>query len=326
MNKLRHFIYIVLLPAFLIACNNKAIVSQSEDETQLRVLGYLPGSNNWVADMNTIDLTKITDLNLAFINPDASGSFPANDAYRQVIEKAHSHNVRVFLSLGGGSPPAHLEGLLKNDKRAGLIAGLVAVAETYDFDGIDVDLENSLINTNYAPFVSELSAALKPKKKLMTAALASWNSNLIHDTTLQLYDFINIMSYDKTGPWNLNKPGQHSPFFMAQDDFNYFNQARKIAAEKLFIGLPFYGYGFGNGAPESMKYKDIITTYPGAENTDTVAVAGGGTIYYNGIATIKQKVSFAISNKAGGVMIWQLLGDSKDSKSLLKAINDTKKQ
>ena len=197
--------------------------------------------------MNTIDLAKITDLNLAFINPDTSGNFPANDAYRQVIEKAHSQNVRVFLSIGGGDPPAHLEGLLENDKRPTLIAALALVAEIYGFDGIDVDLENALINANYAPFVSELSAALKPNKKLMTAALASWNSNLISDAKLQLYDFINIMSYDKTGPWNLSKPGPHSPLSMAQDDFTYFNTDKKdIAAEKLFIGLPFYGYGFGN--------------------------------------------------------------------------------
>lgn len=322
----RFCIHIVILAIAGMACTNKEAVSQPGNDHKLRVLGYLPGSNDWLGGMNTIDLTQITDLNLAFINPDASGNFPANDAYRDIIKKAHDKNVRVFLSIGGGNPPPHLEALLESTNRANLIAGLVAVAETYGFDGIDVDLENSLINANYAPFVRELSIALKAKNKLMTAALASWNSNLIGDSTLQRYDFINIMSYDKTGPWNLNNPGPHSPFTMAQDDFNYYNKTRNIAAEKLFIGLPFYGYGFGNGAPQSMNYKDIITTYPGSENTDAVTVAGGGTIYYNGIATIKQKVSFAITNKAGGVMIWQLKGDSKDFKSLLKAINDTKNQ
>lgn len=326
MSRMRFFISILILPALMIACNNKAVVSQPAANDKLRVLGYLPGSSDWIAGLNNIDLSMITDLNLAFINPDASGNFPANDAYRQVIEKAHSQHVRVFLSIGGGNPPAHLAGLLENDKRAGLITGLGTITETYDFDGIDVDLENALINNNYASFVSELSAALKPKKKLMTAALASWNADLISNATLQLYDFINIMSYDKTGPWNLNKPGPHSPFAMAQEDFTYFNTTRGIAAEKLFIGLPFYGYGFGNGARQSLSYKDIVATYPGSENTDSLAVPGGGKIYYNGIATIKQKVSLAISNKAGGVMIWQLLGDSKDSKSLLKAINDIKSQ
>ena len=325
MNTLKEVTCVCVLAACMIACNNKMIVSRTTNENKLRVLGYLPGSDNWVEAINSIDLTKITDLNLAFINPDTAGNFSANDAYHQIIQKAHNNNVRVFLSIGGGGPPAHLGGLLINDRRANLISGLVKFAETYDFDGIDVDLENALINADYAPFVSELSVALKAKNKLMTAALASWNSDLIGDSTLRLYDFINIMSYDKTGPWNLNKPGQHSPFTMTQDDFKYFNQTRKIPADKLFIGLPFYGYGFGNGAPQSMKYKDIIATFPGAENKDTVVVTGGGTIYYNGIATIKQKVSFAIDNKAGGVMIWQLLGDSKDFKSLLKVISDTKK-
>ena len=314
------------LSLLLMSCHNKATVSQSATVNNFRVLGYLPARNNWIAGLDNIDLSSITDLNLAFINPDSSGNFPANEEYRHVIEKAHAQNVRVFLSIGGGSPPPHLAGLMEPGKRTAFITALVVTTETYNFDGVDVDLENALINSNYAPFVSELSVALKAKKKLITAALASWNADLISVGTMNQYDFINIMSYDKTGPWNLNKPGPHSPFTMVQDDFTYFNKTRGIAAEKLFIGLPFYGYGFGSGAPQSLSYKNIIATYPGSENTDSLTLPEGGKFYYNGIPTIRNKVSFAISNKAGGVMIWQLLGDSKDGKSLLKAINDTKNQ
>jgi GH18 family chitinase len=146
----------------------------------------------------------------------------------------------------------------------------------------------------------------------------------VADSTLNQYDFINIMSYDKTGPWDITRPGQHSPLSMVKDDFNYFHNKRNIAAAKLLIGLPFYGYGFGGNAPSGMAYKQIIASYPGAENNDEVAADGGGTVYYNGIPTIKQKVAFAKSNKAAGVMIWQLLGDSTGSLSLLKAINDSR--
>lgn len=306
-------------------CNNKAIVSPPGEPSNLRVLGYLHSPWDWIAGINAVNLAGITDLNLAFINPDASGKIADNPTYHDVIKKAHDNKVRVFLSFGGGSAPAHLEKLMEDDHRPAFIAGLVDAAQTYGFDGIDVDLENNLVNQHYADFVYELATALKPTTKLLTAALASWNAHLIHDSTLAQYDFINVMSYDKTGPWNLSRPGQHSPFSMAQDDFNYFNQTRKIEAQRIFIGLPFYGYGFGTGAPQSMTYKNIISTYPGAEKTDSVAVAGGGTIYYNGLPTIRQKVSFAINGKAGGVMIWQLLGDSNDSNSLLKAINDVRK-
>ncbi|RYF87310.1 MAG: hypothetical protein EOO00_12555 [Chitinophagaceae bacterium] len=318
------FKYSLFVCLTAIACNNKGYVSPPKYISDLRVLGYLHSTNNWMNDLNAVDLSLITDLNLAFINPDATGNVPANDIYRQVVEKAHAQKVRVFLSFGGGSPPAHLEGLLKENKRAGLVNGLVAAAETYGFDGIDVDLENALINEDYAPFVRDLALALKAKNKLMTAALASWNSNLIADSTLQRYDFINIMSYDKTGPWNLNNPGQHSPFSMAENDFNYYHKTRNISAQKLFIGLPFYGYGFGPGAPGSMNYKEIIRVYPGSELNDSVVVPSGGAIYYNGIPTIRQKVNMAITNQAGGVMIWQLRGDGDGDKSLLKVINQVK--
>ncbi|MGK2860957.1 MAG: glycosyl hydrolase family 18 protein [Chitinophagaceae bacterium] len=316
---------LMLILVFLSGCFNKTVVSKTEtDHYRLRVLGYLPGAGNWKNNIDSIDLNKITDLNLAFINPDSSGNFPSNEAYQKVVQKAHSHKVRVFISIGGGGPPAYLEKLLEKNKRTALIEELVNLTKIYEFDGVDVDLENALINHNYAPFVSELSSALKQRKKLMTAALASWNANTIHDSTMQLYDFINIMSYDKTGPWNRSNPGPHSPYQMAENDFIYFNNTRGIAAEKLFIGLPFYGYGFGNGAPVSMSYKNIIINYPGAEHADSINPDSGGTLYYNGIATIRQKVLFAKKNKAGGVMIWQLLGDSKDSKSLLTAINEIK--
>lgn len=307
----------LLMSVILLSCTKKKAVSQ---EPKFRVLGYLHSNNNWHTDIETIDLGKITDLNLAFFNPDAAGNFSVSENVRKAIDKAHRQQVRVFFSIGGGGAPAHIGELLKEDKRTMLISKLTALAETYDFDGVDVDLENDLINAEYAVFISELSAALKPKKKLMTAALASWNSNKINDTTLQQFDFINIMSYDKTGPWNLSRPGPHSPVSMAIADFNYYHTMRGIPAERLLIGLPFYGYGFGTNAPESMHYREIIALYPGAKYTDSVTVSGGGKIYYNGVFSIREKVIFAKQNKAAGVMIWELKQDAKGAEALLGVI------
>ncbi|MEJ0101016.1 MAG: glycosyl hydrolase family 18 protein [Bacteroidota bacterium] len=319
-----NYSFCVVLVIITIACGKKLSSSQTAGTTHLRILGYFPGARDWAKGITAIDFTKITDLNLAFINPDSTGNFPANDALKLLIQAAHDNKVRIFASIGGGNPPSYLAGLMESNRRAGFIANIVSLAESYNFDGIDVDIENDLINAQYAPFVNDLSAAIKPTKKLLTAALASWNSDLLTDVTLQQYDFINIMSYDKTGPWDTTRPGQHSPFSMVQDDFNYFHNKRNIPAAKLFIGLPFYGYGFGAGVPAGMSYKQIIAAYPGSENKDEVTVPGGGTIYYNGIPTIKQKLLFAKNNKAAGIMIWQLLGDSTGSVSLLKTINDSK--
>ncbi len=56
------------------------------------------------------------------------------------------------------------------------------------------------------------------------------------------------MSYDHTGPWRPEKPGPHAPYEEAQAALAYFGVDRKIPKDKLVLGVPFYGYGFG---PES---------------------------------------------------------------------------
>jgi GH18 family chitinase len=318
--------YLIQWPLFLLilsttACSHKMGTKSPSKKNDFRVLGYLFSRNNWGADIDSIDLAQVTDLNLAFLNPDTSGKLPSYPLLHDGVRKAHDKDVRIYMSIGGGDPPPHLRSLMEPANRTKFIDGLIDAITTYDFDGIDVDIENALVNENYAGFVSELSRRLKPLDKKMTAALASWNANLIHDSTMQLYDYINIMSYDRTGPWSPNRPGQHSPLSMAKDDFNFYHNQRGIAAKKLLIGLPFYGYGFGSGVPSGSSYRNIISMYPGAEKVDSIVVTAGGTIYYNGMPTIGEKVKFAREQGAAGVMIWQLKGDDPGRYSLLKLIN-----
>jgi len=157
-------------------------------------------------------------------------------------------------------------------------------------------------------------AILKPGGMLVSIAETP-------DKALAQLDFVNIMSYDKTGPWKPKKSGPHAPYKMAVKDVDYWTD-KGIAKEKLNVGIPFYGYGFGPDAPESMSFRKIISTYAGSENRDEVDLPAGGTIYYNGIPTIKKKTKLALK-KTGGIMIWQLLQDAQGDLSLLKVVNDT---
>ncbi|MCO4294296.1 glycosyl hydrolase family 18 protein [Solitalea sp. MAHUQ-68] len=293
-----------------------------DPENKFRIVGYLFNSGGLSQESASVDFSKITHLNIAFINPDANGNLTVSADLDQVIARAHVSNVKVLFSFGGGDPPAHLKDLVKEDKRAAFIEKLVDLAVKHNFDGIDVDLEGDFIDSNYEAFILALDARVKANNKLLTAAVASWNHYNISDKALARFDFINVMSYDKTGPWNKANPGQHAPYSMAVDDIQLWNVTRKVPAEKISLGLPFYGYCFGTDLPDYMTYKDIVSTYPGSENADQVDVPAKGTVYYNGIPTIKSKVTLAFEKQLGGVMIWQLLQDANDSKSLLKAINE----
>jgi chitinase len=157
---------------------------------------------------------------------------------------------------------------------------------------------------------------------MLTAAVATVYKTRYTDAALSLFDFINIMSYDKTGPWRPGKPGPHAPYEMAVEDVDYWAGEKAIAKEKLNLGIPFYGYGFGPKVPADMSYKKIINTYIGAEKTDSVTTKDGGTIYYNGVPTIKNKTKLALQ-RTGGIMMWQLLQDTTGSNSLLSVVNET---
>lgn len=317
MNPVKLFIAIVLLMS-----------ATSVTQAQFKVIGYIFSKGDIVTDMKQIDLTRITHLNIAFINPDTTGVFKPMPALDTVVQMAHAHNVRVLMSCGGGSRHPYYAKLLSDPWRGQLVSNFIAFVDKYHLDGIDVDIEGDDIDANYEHLVVALGQPLRQRNKLLTAALAYYTRNLISDRALQQFDFVNLMAYDKTGPWNPSRPGPHAPMSYVKEHLEYWSSERKIPGEKLVVGVPFYGYGFGPQADtgkryRSMIYKDIIASFPGAALQDEIPLPdNGGTLYYNGVPTIKAKTAMAL-RYGGGVMIWHLLADTSDDTSLLNAINET---
>ena len=306
-----------LLSAAILCC-----LLVNAQPNKFRVIGYLRLDNIINGDADLIDFSKITHVNIAFINPDSTGNFSELLKLKAFAGKMHLCHVKVLASIGGGLAPAYYSTLLNDVNQPALIKKLVQLTEHYGLDGIDVDLEGERIDANYEQFINGLSVALKSKGKMLTAAVATVYKTRYADATLARFDFINIMSYDKTGPWRPEKPGPHAPYEMAVEDVDYWTDEKAITKEKLNLGIPFYGYGFGPKVPSEMSFRKIVNTYSGAEKTDSVMVKDGGTIYYNGIPTIKNKTKLALQ-RTGGIMIWQLLQDTTGSKSLLNAVNET---
>lgn len=291
---------------------------------QFRVVGYVPLGRT-TPDFSKVDFKRITHLNIAFVNPDSVGNLVIPAGFDALVKLAHKHKVKVLPSIGGGSFNPYYSRLLNDTNRKAFTGKLLQLVMKHNLDGLDVDIENDNIDSNYRHLINELAAQLKPKNKLLTSALATWNGNLIPDDALQKFDFINVMSYDQTGPWRPDKPGPHSTYEKAEEDLDYWANTRGVPKEKLSLGVPFYGYCFGTKYGESMSYRDIVANFPGSDQKDELAPEGGGNIYYNGLPTMRRKTALAINN-AGGIMIWQLLGDTQDEKSLLRAIDVVIKQ
>ena len=290
-----------------------------------KIVAYVP---NWI-DLKkfapTIPYQKLTHINIAFENPvndDGEMSFSQNNA--ELIQHAQRRQVKVLLSIGGGSASGN-KTLLKRyallmgpQRREGFAAKLAAVVEKQGLDGLDVDIEGPTIDANYGAFITELAKALRPRGKLLTAALSrGYGGDKVADGTLGEFDFVNIMAYDGAGPWNPKAAGQHSSMEFARSNVEYWLK-RGLARDKAVLGVPFYGYGFGESfRNRDYPYREIVDKFPGASQADQV----GNTIWYNGVPTILEKSRFAKERGLGGVMIWSLDLDAAGEASLLEAIH-----
>jgi GH18 family chitinase len=310
---------ILLLFLVLLSLNSEAQTSSD----RLKVVGYY-SLKSAMANPKDVPFKKLTHVNLWFLNPDTLGNFTVDlSGLKSFVKSAHQKKVKVLFSIGGGSPQPQYHYLLKDDRREELIDNLVQQVIKYDIDGVDVDLEGSNIDLYYEKFVIELGSKLRSYDKLLTAAIAIYYKDQLTDNALAQFDFVNVMSYDRTGPWRPDKPGPHATYEHAIEDLDYFGNVRKIPKEKMTLGVPFYGYGYGpelTSSAISMDFGTIVKTFKGSEIVDRWTMPDGKIIYYNGIPTIKRKTALA-KEKAAGVMIWQIRGDAKGPKSLLKVIH-----
>ncbi len=156
-----------------------------------------------------------------------------------------------------------------------------------------------------------LTAAAHAQKRVV-AYVPNW---------VDLNTFSDTIDYAKLTHINIafENPVNDSSFEFAKDNVAYWLN-RGLLKSKAVLGIPFYGYGFGEAFRKGdYSYAKILATYPDAENVDQV----GNTIWYNGIPTIKAKTRHVVDESLGGVMIWSLDHDVKGERSLLSVIHET---
>ena len=311
---------------------------------QTKVVGYIPSYKNMTAVVDNTDLSKLTHINISFLNPNASGAvmsggdpvcmagaFGGNAAGSElsyVVQKAHQAGVKVLVSVAGGVIPScsgNWATLLQPGNRTAFVNNLLQFVNYFNLDGLDIDIEGALLTNidnagNYTPFIQALRNGL-PSGKLLTSATASYVGGMVPTSSLPYFDFVNIMSYDAIGPgWGT--PGiEHSSYSQAVSHINTW-KARGLTKDKLVLGVPFYGYGFGSYNAD-YSFAQIVSQFGAAAAQNDVigsVCAGCSYITYNGIPTIRNKTQLA-RQEGSGVMIWELSQDAAGTNSLLSAIN-----
>ena len=304
------------------------------------LVGYIAAFKGLDREMAQPGLRDYTHLVVAFVNPTPTGAItgtgalscaPAgngqmiSDAQLQaLVVSAHHSGTKVLASLGGAIIPpcgGDWSQLLQPQSRATLVANMLDLVDRYGLDGLDIDLEGALMTGidkagNYTPFVRDLASALHARSKILTAATGSYAGGMIPDASLPFFDLIGIMSYDQVGA-SWGTPGaEHSTYAQAQSDLATWI-GKGVPAEKLALGVPFYGRGFGTYR-EGWSLQDIAATFGDAQlKSDVAGQRCGGCSYitYNGLPTLEQKAELAGAWGAE-VMVWEVGQDLADGRAI----------
>lgn len=299
-------------------------------------VGYVPAFKGLDRIVAAADFRPYTHINLAFANPGPDGTLVAGDtmacmsdgtrtaslaSVRAATAKAQAAGAKVLVSLGGGTIPqcsGDWEALLQPAKRGEVVRNLLALVDQTGLDGIDVDIEGVLLTAidragNYTPFIAELGTGLRARGKLLTCATASYEGGMIPIASIPWFDLVNVMAYDAIGPSWGQAGDEHSPYAQAARDLALW-RARGVPKQRLVLGVPFYGYGFGSHR-QGYAYRELAAEFGAvAAKGDVIGKRCPGCDYitYNGPDTLARKARLA-RDLGAGVMVWEISQDSDDS-------------
>lgn len=297
------------------------------DTKGFKVIAYYP---SWkTQDTDKIDYSIITHINYAFAIPTAEGKLrPLENAStaKKIIADAHKHDTKVMLAVGGWSyndvplEATFMKATENEQKLKAFGDAIVDMCVQYGFDGIDMDWEHPRVDgtskTQYETLMLYLKQELSKRNKLLSAAVLSgvnadgnvyYDANAHSDKVLKACDWINVMAYDG------GDGERHSSYTFAKNSAFYWKNTRKMPANKVVLGVPFYA------RPSWASYDEILKQDKEGYKKDHT-LYNGMDVYYNGMSTIEKKTRFAKKN-VGGVMIWEITQDTREKdKRLLEAI------
>lgn len=297
-----------------------------------------------------------THLCHAFVVADEAGQVKPNDHVpsHELAREAHQAGVKVLLSLGGWGWDQQFAAMTSSpEAEVRYVAAVIGLVEKFNYDGVDLDWEYPDTRAEVIGFerlARTLRAGLdeigdrKCRPMLLTMA-ASANPETLHwlkpEFLLETIDWINVMTYDYTGR-GTPFAGHHSPLHASSRapanssmstelTMQYLVDTRKLPADRLAVGLPLYGRGFGVGEPyastanaaappyESANYARIhqlqhdqgwIRTWDDeTKNPWLISPEGVAAIGYDDDQSVAMKAEWAMKKGFRGVFFWQIAGD-----------------
>ncbi len=173
---------------------------------------------------------------------DAEGNLESR-ANHEYVEKAHARGIQVWalvenINIEGVNPQQLLN---VTSHRTNLIQNLMALAEEYELDGINVDLEElpAEAGDGYIQLIRELSVACRQRGLVLSVdnyVPSAWTEHYHRAEQGVVADYVVVMAYDEH--YNGSEAGSTASLEFVRQGVA--DTLQEVPAEKLICALPFY--------------------------------------------------------------------------------------
>jgi chitinase len=292
-------------------------------------------------------LTHINYAHGRFVNKETGDGgiwIEQPEKLQKVVElKKQKPSLKVLLMIGGwGDKADGFSEMARDAKKRALFCQTCAEhIKNYNLDGIDIDWEYPTAGPsengkhpddtrNFNIVLKELREAIGNEKIISYASSA--NADYVDWATAMLYlDYVNVMTYDMGNPPYHNAPLYYSASITKKrsvDQSVSLHKSKGIPAERLVMGVPFYGHGT-DPYKADVKYNEMSTVFSSKyegkniRKWDAVAKvpylvdeAGTFLLGYDDEESVTLKGEYVMQKKLLGVMFWEYRHD--DSQGTLR--------
>ncbi|MHB1958631.1 MAG: glycoside hydrolase family 18 protein [Acidobacteriaceae bacterium] len=258
-----------------------ALSSPAQANSKKFVIAAYVFPRNTVLTADQVAAKKLTRINFAFANiyqgriVEGDPSDAANLAMLVGLKKENPE-LTVLVSVGGWLWSGRFsDAALTPASRARFIDSVAGFIARYKLDGLDIDWEYPAMEgaagnvfrpedkQNYTLLLKELRDRFKKMQKplhrrLYISIAAGASTEFLEHTEMgkvQKYvDTVNLMAYDYYEPGDDKLTGNHAPLFVDPADPKGISadrsvkefEAAGVPAEKIVLGVPFYGHVWGH--------------------------------------------------------------------------------
>jgi chitinase len=366
---MNHVRYLLVALLALAACAPNAHAASG-----YRLIGYVAG---WEKFPDSIAAEKLSAINFAFAHIDASGRVALDQSgameflARLRALKARNPRLKIIVSVGGWGADGFSDAAASDAARAAFAQSAATMLAQHELDGIDLDWEYPGLpgpgikhreedRRNFTLLLAAIrqrfDALARERKRdapyLITAALADseFVAQIDLDRIHPYLDWINLMTYDFHNSLT-RTTGHHAALkrsaTSASDERSVEHaiaqfRAAGVPANKLVVGVPFYGRAFGGVTPDNhgldQPYEKYAGDFPWPKLKADYIDRNGYVRYWDDVAhvpylwnaqthtfvsyddprSLALKAAFVKSHALGGIMYWEQSQDPQGE--LLEAI------